>query len=60
MRRLTHTNFYHSIKIFKKAVKFGFKTDDTELFEDPIEYFKKSGFEIEYMTYDLHNSDFQR
>lgn len=36
-----------------------FKTDDTGLFTDSQEYFPESGFNIEYLTYDLHNSDFQ-
>ena len=34
-----------------------FKTDSDFLFEDSLEYFKSSGFEIEKMTYDLHSED---
>ena len=34
-----------------------FKTDDDELFEESIEYFKECNFEITEITYDLHNSD---
>ena len=34
-----------------------FKTDSDFLFEDSLEYFKASGFEIEKMTYDLHEED---
>ncbi len=59
-RRLTYTK---SLANYKKFLKPGsevwFKTDDTELFEDSIEYLKESGFEIIFSTYDLHNSDFK-
>ncbi|MCM8709794.1 tRNA (guanosine(46)-N7)-methyltransferase TrmB [Clostridium sp. SYSU_GA19001] len=59
-RRLTHTRF---LSEYKKFLKIGgevwFKTDDTGLFEESIEYFKSSGFNIEYITYDLHNCDFK-
>lgn len=36
-----------------------FKTDDNELFEESIEYFNESGYSIEYITRDLHNSGFE-
>ena len=36
-----------------------FKTDSDLLFNDSVTYFKESGFEITYLTYDLHNSDFE-
>lgn len=36
-----------------------FKTDDDELFEESIEYFNESGYRIEYITRDLHNSGFE-
>lgn len=35
-----------------------FKTDDDELFEESLEYFKQCGFDIVYITRDLHNSGF--
>ena len=35
-----------------------FKTDDDELFEESIGYFSGSGFEIKYLTRDLHSSDY--
>ena len=35
-----------------------FKTDDDALFEESIEYFEECGFGIDYITRDLHNSDF--
>lgn len=58
-RRLTHPKFLVEYKKFlKSGSEIWFKTDDTELFEDSQEYFKSSGFSIEYLTYDLHNSDF--
>ena len=31
-----------------------FKTDDDDLFESSINYFKESGFDIINLTYDLH------
>ena len=59
-RRLTHTKFLTNYKKFLKAEsEVWFKTDDTELFEHSVEYFKGCGFEILFLTYDLHNSDFE-
>jgi tRNA (guanine-N7-)-methyltransferase len=59
-RRLTHPRF---LEEYKKFLKVGsevwFKTDDTDLFNDSKEYFNESGFEIEFLTYDLHDSDFK-
>lgn len=58
-RRLTHSRFLSEYKKFLKPnSEIWFKTDDTELFEESQEYFKESGFSIEYLTYDLHKSDF--
>ena len=37
------------------GAKIYFKTDDDELFEASLEYFKESKFNIEKTTYDLHN-----
>lgn len=60
-RRLTHTRFLTEYKKFLKPnSEIWFKTDDRELFDESQEYFKESGFEIEYITYDLHNSDFDK
>jgi tRNA (guanine-N7-)-methyltransferase len=60
-RRLTHTRF---LTEYKKFLKLGseiwFKTDDTELFEESIEYFKECDFDIKYLTHDLHKSDFSQ
>ncbi|MBU3180596.1 tRNA (guanosine(46)-N7)-methyltransferase TrmB [Clostridium psychrophilum] len=59
-RRLTHTKFLTNYKKFlKPGSEVWFKTDDFELFNDSIEYFKECGFEILYSTYDLHKSDFK-
>lgn len=59
-RRLTYTKFLENYKKFLKPNgEVWFKTDDTDLFEASIEYFKQSGFEVEFLTYDLHNSDFK-
>ena len=58
-RRLTHIRFLSEYKKFiKPKSEVWFKTDNEELFEASQEYFKESGFEIKYLTYDLHNSDF--
>jgi len=35
-----------------------FKTDDDKLFKDSIGYFESCGFEIKFITYDLHESGF--
>lgn len=57
-RRLTHTRQLNHYKTFlKKGSEIRFKTDDDELFEESLEYFKECGFEITYITRDLHNSD---
>jgi len=59
-RRLTHTNFLNEYKTFLKPEgEIWFKTDNEDLFKASQEYFKENGFEIRYITYDLHESDFQ-
>lgn len=58
-RRLTHTRFLEKYKGFiKPQSEVWFKTDDTGLFEESVEYFENSGFEIKYITRDLHDTDF--
>lgn len=60
-RRLTHTRLLTEYKKFlKPGSQVWFKTDDTDLFNDSQEYFKNSGFELDFITYDLHNSDFDK
>ncbi|MEE5992386.1 MAG: tRNA (guanosine(46)-N7)-methyltransferase TrmB [Oscillospiraceae bacterium] len=56
-RRLTHTRQLLQYKPFLKG-ELWFKTDDDQLFEESLEYFQESGFEITYLTRDLHHSDF--
>ena len=59
-RRLTHTRQLEKYKKFlNKGAEIWFKTDDDELFEESLEYFKESNLEIKYITYDLHNSGFE-
>lgn len=58
-RRLTHTRQLEHYKTFlKKGGEIRFKTDDDELFEESLEYFKEANMEIKYITRDLHSSDF--
>lgn len=58
-RRLTYPTQLEKYKEFlSNDGKIYFKTDDDDLFEESLVYFKESGFNIEYITYDLHNSDF--
>lgn len=57
-RRLTHTTKLNKYRTFlTNGAKINFKTDNDELFEESLDYFKDSGFEITYITYDLHSSD---
>ena len=59
-RRLTHTRQLNQYRNFLgDNGEIYFKTDDDELFEESLEYFKESKFTIKYITYDLHNSDFE-
>ena len=56
-RRLTHTKQLNNYKKFlKKGGEIYFKTDDDELFEESLEYFKESGFELTFITYDMTQS----
>ena len=57
-RRLTHPTKLNQYKeILREGGEIHFKTDSDLLFEDSLEYFKECGFEITYLTRDLHNSD---
>lgn len=57
-KRLTHTR---QLERYKEFLKLGneiyFKTDDDALFDDSLNYFEESGFEVIKKTYDLHNED---
>ncbi|MDQ2085234.1 tRNA (guanosine(46)-N7)-methyltransferase TrmB [Herbivorax sp. ANBcel31] len=58
-RRLTHPNQLRQYKTFLSlGGEIWFKTDNLQLFKDSIKYFEQSGFSINYLTYDLHSSDF--
>ena len=57
-KRLTHTKQLEHYKDFLKlGSEIYFKTEDEELFNESLEYFKTSGFEILNKTYDLHSQD---
>ena len=56
-RRLTHSRQLEKYKAFlKKGGEIFFKTDDDELFAESLEYFKESGFELTFITYDMTQS----
>lgn len=58
--RLTHPRqLVHYREFLKNGGEIHFKTDDDELFRHSIDYFKDSGFEIKYITYDLHQSGYE-
>ena len=55
-KRLTHPRqLVQYREILSDDGKIYFKTDSDELFEASLEYFKEAEFEIEKITYDLHN-----
>ncbi|MDE6087491.1 MAG: tRNA (guanosine(46)-N7)-methyltransferase TrmB [Oscillospiraceae bacterium] len=56
-RRLTHIRQLTQYQQFLQG-EIWFKTDDDQLFEESIPYFEETGFQIKYLTRDLHNSDF--
>ena len=57
-RRLTYPKKLTMYKAFlAPEAKIFFKTDDDGLFDDSLEYFRGAGYEITYITRDLHNSD---
>ena len=57
-RRLTYPLKLEKYKQFlKKNGEIRFKTDDLPLFNDTLEYFSDTGYDVVYKTNDLHNSD---
>lgn len=56
-RRLTHPRQLVQYKPFLKG-EIWFKTDDDGLFEETLEYLEETGFEVTYLTRDLHASGF--
>lgn len=58
-RRLTHPRqLAHYREFLKDNGEIHFKTDDDELFAESLDYFKECGFEVKYITYDLHKSGY--
>ncbi|MBR2176029.1 MAG: tRNA (guanosine(46)-N7)-methyltransferase TrmB [Clostridia bacterium] len=58
--RLTHPRQLTQYKDFlRDRGEIHFKTDDDELFEESIAYFQECGFEIKYITRDLHTSGYE-
>lgn len=57
-RRLTHYRQLVKYKSFLSG-EIWFKTDDDQLFDESIEYFEQAGYDITYMTRDLHESEFE-
>ncbi len=54
-RRLTHSRQLIKYREFlSDNGEIYFKTDSNELFEESFDYFKESGFQITFLTYDLH------
>ena len=59
-RRLTHTRQLRQYRAFlKPGGEIWFKTDNDALFTASKRYFREAGFEITYLTDDLHASGFQ-
>lgn len=59
-RRLTHPRQLLQYRDFlKDEGEIYFKTDHDGLFDDSIRYFAQAGFEITYLTRDLHASGFE-
>lgn len=58
-KRLTHNNQLMQYREFlKDGGEIRFKTDNDDLFLSSKRYFSECGFEIMYITEDLHNSGF--
>ena len=59
-RRLTHKNF---LDLYEKLLTPGgevhFKTDNRALFDFSLESFRENGWELDEVTFDLHNSGFE-
>lgn len=58
-KRLTHTRQLQIYQTFlRPGGKLYFKTDDDALFADTLGYLEEAGFAVEYLTRDLHHSDY--
>lgn len=57
-RRLTYPA---KLRMYREILTGGdeihFKTDDDNLFEESLSYFKNENYNIEFITYDLHKSE---
>ncbi len=59
-RRLTHANFLDKYRILLSVGgEIFFKTDNRPLFDFSLEQFVACNLEVNEVTYDLHNSDYQ-
>lgn len=59
-RRLTHRRMLcHFIPLLKDNSLIQFKTDNDSLFDFSLEEFKDLGFDIKFLTYDLHSEDIE-
>jgi tRNA (guanine-N7-)-methyltransferase len=57
-RRLTHELYLNRYReILTEDGEIFFKTDNRELFDFSVEEFRRCGFRLENITYDLHNSE---
>lgn len=57
-KRLTHTKQLTLYKTFlKPGGEIHFKTDDDNLFQESLTYFKEAGFVVQAITYDLHENN---
>ena len=60
-RRLTHPRQLMQYRTFlKDGGEIHFKTDDDALFAESLDYFQQCGFEVTYITYDLHRSGYEK
>ncbi|MBQ8002007.1 MAG: tRNA (guanosine(46)-N7)-methyltransferase TrmB [Clostridia bacterium] len=59
-RRLTHKNFLDLYdRLLAEDGEIHFKTDNRALFDFSLESFKENGWELDEVTSDLHNSNFE-
>ena len=57
-RRLTHRNFLNKYRqVLKPEGTIQFKTDNKDLFEFSVEEFQEAGWNLLYVTRDLHNTE---
>lgn len=55
-KRLTHPRQLEKYRVFlRDDGEIRFKTDDSRLFEESLHYFEQCGFEVTYISRDLHS-----